>query len=299
MGHEIIRRSDFVIYDSKFNVVELPRDSLDYGVRGETIDLEYAAQDVTTERVGARTHVREVKPGDREITLTLQIFGKTRHDYEIKERALSRFFRSLGQFYIAKGTASKILYKVILDGKISLSKVNYIIPYAQATVKLKKIEIDYGISHFTTLDLHNKKVRFDGSWSFGMNLKGMATSDNTKYIFSENEPIKFYNGSDVPFKNISNPFFKVVIRIKTATLKLTLYDDYGNAFIYNNKGVEADALKSGDVLVLNGVNVELNGRNVLNKTNKRFLKTNTDINKWRILEDFNYEIEFDFRYIYE
>lgn len=299
MGFDIVRHSDFVIYDKDMKLVELPRDTFDYGTRGETITIENAGQSVKTERVGDRTHIREIQVEERSIELTVQIFGKTRHDYEIKERKLLRFFRELGAFYVSKGTAPNILYKVIHNGKIGIDKVNYIVPYALATVSLLKVDIDYGVSRFTTLDLHNRKVKFDGKWALGMNLEGIVSGKNTQYIFNQDEPIHFFNASDVPTKNISNPFFKVRIKVKSNVSKITLYDDYGNTFIYNNKQNESDNLKNGDVLEIRGVNIELNGKNVLSKTNKRFLKTKTGINKWRILEDFNYEIEFDFRYIYE
>lgn len=191
-------------------------------------------------------------------------------------------FESGKRFYVIR-TGSSAIEKVALNGEGSITFETAALPYAESV--------------WTTMDINNNGINYDGKWSYGMGLyiKGVDMYGNDKtYTWKyrhTTSPFTIFNAGDVAITS-KRMYRKIKITLGQSTNKIQLKDDSGRIFEINR------AMYSGDVILLDGPFITVNGMNAVHQTNRVFPYIYKGDNKFELIGATLFTIEFDFRYYY-
>ncbi|RAI79664.1 phage tail family protein [Macrococcoides goetzii] len=191
-------------------------------------------------------------------------------------------FESGKRFYVIR-TGSSSIEKVALNGEGSITFETAALPYAESV--------------WTTMDINNNGINYDGKWSYGMGLyfKGVDNFGNDKtYTWKyrhTTSPFTIFNAGDVAITS-KRMYRKIKITLGQSTSKIQLKDDSGRIFEINR------AMYSGDVILLDGPFITVNGMNAVHQTNRVFPYIYKGDNKFELIGATSFTVEFDFRYYY-
>lgn len=277
----------FKIYDLNFKEVPLPLDQLGYGIKGLDINIgpiEYEniyAQTSSTDQLYKRI------PKSREVSINILSTAKDTEDWRLKRDSVYKFFRQLGAFYIAEEYQPHKLLKVTVEGKYQIERP--IIRWGKADIPLKVLDTPFKRSLYTSLTLNDEGAQFTGKWSAGM---GILTDASTwKYRFTNEQP-RFLNIGDTSIKLIREKDFYIHLLIDQDAQFVEIYDGK-NTFRYNK------AVKEGDILLIKGSDVTLNGINTLGDTNFTFLEVSEGWNNWEVRGLTQYRIYVRIKFLYD
>ncbi|UTH01620.1 phage tail family protein [Macrococcoides canis] len=277
----------FKIYDLNFKEVPLPLDQLGYGIKGLDINIgpiEYEnvyAQTSSTDQLYKRI------PKTREVSINILSTAKDTEDWRLKRDNVYKFFRQLGAFYIAEEYQPHKLLKVTVEGKYQIERP--IIRWGKADIPLKVLDTPFKRSLYTSLTLNDEGAQFTGKWSAGM---GILTDASTwKYRFTNEQP-RFLNIGDTSIKLIREKDFYIHLLIDQDAQFVEIYDGK-NTFRYNK------AVKAGDILLIKGSDVTLNGINALGDTNFTFLEVYEGWNNWEVRGLTQYRLYVRIKFLYD
>lgn len=191
-------------------------------------------------------------------------------------------YESGKRFYVIR-TGSSTIEKIALRGEGSITFETVALPYSESV--------------YTTMDINDNGINYDGKWSYGMGLyiKGVDEYGNDKtYTWQykhTTSPFIIYNAGDVAITS-KRMYRKIKITLGQSTSKVQLKDDSGRIFEINR------ALYSGDVIILDGPFITVNGMNAVHQTNRVIPYIYKGDNKFELTGATSFTIEFDFRYYY-
>lgn len=276
----------FKIYDLNFKEVSLPKDRLGFGLNGLDINIgSIVYESIYATGSGADQLYKRI-PKDRKVTIDFFYTSKDIHDWSLKRDIIYSFFRKLGPFYIAEYFEPHKLLKVIVDDPYEIERVVDV--WGKATINLKVLDTPFKRSLYTSLTLNDEGAQFTGKWSAGM---GILTDASTwKYRFTNEQP-RFLNIGDTSIKLIREKDFYIHLLIDQDAQFVEIYDGK-NTFRYNK------AVKAGNILLIKGSDVTLNGINVLGDTNFTFLEVSEDWNNWEVrgLTQYRFYVRIKFLY---
>lgn len=278
----------FKIYDTHYREVTFPIDSLGYGLRGLDINIgPIIYENIYTQSSYADKLVKRY-PKDRDVSINILFTSMNTVDWRLKRDRVYEFFRNLGVFYVAETYQPFKLLKVIVDE--SYMPEREIIRWGVLEIPLKVLDTPFKQSLHTTQDIDKEGVRFNDKWGYGMGLS--SVDDQWKYTFSNENP-RFYNAGTEDIKLIQQKESMVTLIARESTNAIHIVDD-------NNRALVLDAnVQSGMALRMSGSKITLAHTNVLHHTNANFLKVNKGWNNWEIRGLNNFEMRFDFRYLYD
>ncbi len=289
----------FEIYDSNFNKVPLPVDDLEYGLLGLDIYVSSIGQDVTEHASNGMpgTLITGVQDRNRSITLSAMIKAMNSTDYRLKRDRVYSFFRELGSFYVTETQQGNKLMKVRVVEQYSAIRPQNFRTIADVEIPLKIDGQPYWISRFKTMDLHNNKgIPVTGNWSFGMGLD--VDPSKLKYQFSNVSQFEFYNAGK-QLKTIQEKGnCEIKIEFNQEVTSFTIEDATGGKWEYNPSKNTDWKIKAGSTLIFNGHDVRLNGKTIMERTNRYYFVIEKLMNKWKITGLSNYKITLDFRFKY-
>ncbi len=191
-------------------------------------------------------------------------------------------YESGKRFYVIR-TGSSTIEKIALRGEGSITFETAALPYSESV--------------YTTMDINNNGINYDGKWSYGMGLfiKGVDEYGNDKtYTWQykhTTSPFTIFNAGDVAITS-KRMYRKIKITLGQSTSKLQLKDDSGRIFEINR------AMYSGDVILIDGPFITVNGMNAVHQTNRVIPYIYKGDNKFELIGATSFTIEFDFRYYY-
>lgn len=289
----------FNIFDLNFNKVELPFDTVGFGIKG--LDLEISSIEHETFYKTLPGYPGQIDGGTRASTrdASIKMLLQTRDskDFHLKTDEIYAFFRKLDVFYVSKYLNPHKLLKVRVSQKYSLERPENMQNWSVFTIELDVVGSPYKVSQYTTMDIHNNGVRLDNhKWDYGM---GLLKDDRShQYRFNNQIAFEIYNAGDVTLKTIQE-YQDCIITIKVLNSMdyFEISDHVGNTFKYNPTYDSYYRLKAGDVITINGPHVKRNGINILNRTNVEWLEI---VPGWNIFKCSNgLDIIFDFRFKYD
>lgn len=270
------------IYDENMTEVHLPKD---YGLHYGSYPLDLEIGSFEYETIG-----RKDVPSGRSALFRGMIIANNLTDIELKTERVYQFFRTLGTFFVAKESSPFKLLKVKVTEPYTIgvgngALVDYEIPLNVQAPYFKQ-------SLHSTLDIDSEGILFNDKWAYGM---GLSTNENQwKYSFSNENP-RFYNAGTEDIK---------LIRQKESEIKLTFKGPAVNGLLDIDDSSTTfkiwEDFKAGDVLIIKGDKVTLNGNNVLGDTNFEFLTVKKGWNDWDIRGlNGQFDFEIDFRFLYD
>lgn len=280
----------FKIYDLNYNEVNFPVDSLGLGLKA--LDIEIGSiqyNSIYSESSNTDTLVKRY-PKDREVSIQAMFTAYDTADYRLKRDRVYAFFRNLGVFYVAESHQPFKLLKVIVDEAYMPERP--VIHWGMLDIPLKVLGTPFKQSIHTTLDIDNEGLLFNDKWAYGMGLS--ANENQWKYSFSNENP-RFYNAGTEEIKLIRQKESEIKLTFKGPTVNGLLdIDDSSTTFkIWED-------FKAGDVLIIKGDKVTLNGNNVLGETNFEFLTVKKGWNDWDIRGlNGQFDFDIDFRFLYD
>ncbi|WP_068672274.1 phage tail domain-containing protein [Oceanobacillus sp. Castelsardo] len=290
----------FQIYDLDFKPIPLPKDELEYGLKGMGLVVSSVGQEVTEHSIPGLpgTIITGVRDAEREISLKAWLESKDNTDFLLKRDRVYSFFKRLGSFYVTETRQGNKLMKVRVIEQYSPEIQNGVQTLTTFDIPLKIDGQPYWISRFTSLDLDEKGVPFNNHWSFGMGLD--TDPDRLTYVHSNKTSFNIYNAGTVPIKTVQEKGnCMIVIDVLQSVNNFRLYDATGRYFEYNPMKNDDWVLSSGSKIILNGHYMTLNNTPILERTNRYFLNLLPGDNKMKVEGLSNYIIAFDFRFKYD
>jgi len=297
----------FKIYDLNFKEIPLPTDQYGYGLRGLDLFLSSINRRVTTEDIPgiAGTNRIHTMDGTREVSIRALIKAMDTHDYRLKRNRVFSFFRQLGDFYVAEAHEPNKLLKVSVDDSYLPERPDGMRAWAEFEVPLSVVGQPYRISRYTSMDIHNNDIQFDGKWSAGMHLPAVGDSVDGitfdyKYVFENQRDIKVFNPSDIDLYVKQHLDFKIKFELLQNRSDIRLLDAKSKEFVFT------DSLKTGDVVEIEGHRIRKNGVLSAAKFNDVYptLLSNYNevyqqysVNEVRVSA--GVKVSFDFRYKYD
>lgn len=289
----------FHIYDLDFNPIPLPKDDLNYGLRGLGLEVSSIGQEVTEHSIPGRPGniITGVRDTDREMSLKAWLYSMDSTDFLMKRDRVYAFFRSLGAFYVTESRQGNKLIKVRVVEQYAPEKQGGVQTLTTLDIPLKIDGHPYWISRFKTMDLHNNKgIPTNGNWSFGMGVD--VSPDELIYQYENVGEFSIHNAG-IPLKTIrEKDNCEIKIEIKQSVTNFMLYDAYGGKWEYNATKESSWALKTGDVIIFNGHDVRLNKTTIMERTNRYYPLIKSGNNNFKIVGLTQYKITFDFRFKY-
>ena len=277
----------FKIYTLDFKEVPLPLDRLGYGIKGLDINISPIQHENVYTNTSNTDQLYKVVAKDREVSINILATSKDTEDWRLKRDVVYKFFRRLGAFYIAEEYQPHKLLKVIVDGNYNVDRP--ITRWGLSEIPLKVLDTPFKRSLHTSLALNNEGNQFSDKWSAGM---GILTDSSTwKYHFVNDQP-RFLNIGDTSIKLIKEKESYIELRINEDANFIEL-NDGKNTFRYNKP------VKSGDILLIKGSDITLNGKNVLGDTNFTFLEVSEGWNNWEVRYIKKYEFKINIRFLYD
>lgn len=250
----------FKIYDLNFRSIPLPSDSLGYGLKGLDLFISSIDRRVTSEELpgmpgNVRTHVQD---GTREVSINALITSMDTHDYRLKRNRVYSFFKQLGEFYIAEYHEPNKLLKVSVDAGFIPTRPQGLRTWGELEIPLSIVGQPYRISRYTSLNIHNNDIQFDGKWSPGMHLPPKGTTVNGllfdyKYVFNNETTLMVYNPSDIDLYVKQHLDVKIKFECLQNMNRISLLDANSNEFVFT------DSLVTGDVVEIEGHRIKKNG----------------------------------------
>lgn len=268
-------------YDENYKEVYLPGDSrLHYG----SIPLELTISSIQMEKAGGKS-----KPVGRTASLRGAIIASDDIDMDMKMDNVMTFLRRLGEFYVAKANTPFKLLKVEVLDSYDIEPGNGVL--TEFVVPLNVLKPFYKQSLHTTATINQDGMRFDNKWAFGMGT--WYAMNYWQYSFTNQDPT-FYNAGDEEVK---------LIKQKDSVIRLKVNTPPPNGLIDIDDGVTTFKLwrdyKAGDVIIIQGDKVLVNGKNALGDSNYEFLTVKKGWNYWDIRGVVDFEFSIDFRYLYD
>ena len=304
----------FNVFDKNMQQVQLPSDSLKYGILGTELYLSSISRRVTSEEVPGlpgtvRTHVND---GTRTIDMRIIIHAMDEHDFKLKRNRLYTFFRRLGDFYISEEYEPNKLLKVSLDESYLPENPVGVANWSRIEIPLSIVGLPYRVSRYTSMDIHNNDIQFDGKWSAGMHLPAVGeTVDGIymdyQYVFENQTNIEVFNPSDIDLYVKQHLDCKIEFECLSDMSEIRLLDDLSKEFVFRDS-----TLKAGDIVTIEGHRVKKNGSFVPADSNGSHpfndvyptLLSNYDevyqqysINEMQVSA--GVKVSFDFRYKYD
>ncbi|TDM35188.1 phage tail domain-containing protein [Macrococcoides canis] len=277
----------FKIYDLNFKEVPLPLDQLGYGIKGLDINIGPIKHENIYTQTTRTDQLYKVIAKDREVSINILATAKDTEDWRLKRDTVYKFFRRLGAFYIAEQYQPHKLLKVIVDGNYNVDRP--ITRWGLSEIPLKVLDTPFKRSLYTSLTLNDEGAQFTGKWSAGM---GILTDASTrKYRFTNEQP-RFLNIGDTSIKLIREKDFYIHLLIDQDAQFVEIYDGK-NTFRYNK------AVKAGDILLIKGSDVTLNGINALGDTNFTFLEVSEGWNNWEVRGPAKFRLYVRIKFLYD
>lgn len=243
----------------------------------------------------------------RKITLIVQAKADYGHDVAHLRDCISELFD--GQYYIremrnnyntveyesigSKTGDMELISSEYVDGKqyfvenlseITIDDQKYINEF---TVELTTVDLPFAQTRYTTMQLNAQ------AYDENTDLHGTADNidfDYTQYAFTTNTFIVF-NAGNVTVQPESM-YLKITVKGVSASSSFSIKNlTTGKTFTVNKA--------ANGTLILNGLDIKLNGINVLRDTNLTFIDIAPGFNNFEITGGTFSSIEFDFRYYYK
>ena len=277
----------FKVYDSNFKEVKIPVDPLGFGSRALEINVgPVIYENVYSQSRRADTLVKRYAK-DRQVSIVLMVSGMDETDFRMKRDVLYSFFRNLGIFFVAEEQQPFKLIKVIVNDDYDIDRQTPEI--AMPEIPLKIIDTPFKQSLHTTLDIDSEGVRWNDKWGYGMGLS--SDSEQWKYKFTNTNP-RFYNAGTEDIKLIQQKGSLISLIPKESVPWLEISD--GTTTFRMNRQTTIDS-----PLTLKGHQIRVNNANVLDQTNREFLTIKKGWNNWQIRGISKFEIEIDYRFLYD
>lgn len=305
-----------IIYDSDFNAVPLPHDTVlekegktfGYSIYALGLNLSSIDEVNTFETLPGMPGQSLInsRQGTRDVSLDLFIHARDDYDYKLKLNRLYTFLRRLGVFFIASAQEPNKLLKVKVDGRYTPTRsFTERQDIAEVNIPLAIIGQPYRISRYTSMDIHNNDIQFDGKWSAGMHLPAVGeTVDGIymdyQYVFENQTNIEVFNPSDIDLYIKQHLDCKIEFECLQSMSEIRLLDGLSNEFVFT------DDLVAGDVVTIEGHRIKKNGQFDAGKFNDVYptLLNNFDevyqlysINEMQVSA--GVKVTFDFRYKYD
>lgn len=220
--------------------------------------------------------------GERSVDLSLWLEAHDTIDYRLIRNELYAFFDTHDVFYIEETRVPSRVLKVTIDESYIPERINQ--THSSVEISCRTLDSVFWESKYTTLELH------DSGYSATAEKYGLVdsiNSDNTKYKFTDGN-FSIWNGGNV------------TVEPETMYLKITATGTNG-ALEMQNKATgdtfKVNASFGGD-LVIDGMNIKLNGVNVFRDTNKRYIRLASGKNDFEVIGQFT-DITIDFRFYYK
>ena len=277
----------FKIYNLNFNEVKLPVDDLGFGLKSLDINVgPVIYENIYTSSSRADQLVKRY-PKDRDVSINAMFTAYNTVDWRLKRDRVYSFFRNLGVFYIAESYQPYKLLKVIVDESYEVDRP--VIRWGFLEIPLKIIDTPFKQSLHTTLDIDSEGVRWNDKWGYGMGLS--SDSSEWKYKFTNTNP-RFYNAGTEDIKLIQQKGSLIRLIPKESVPWLEISD--GTTSFRMNRQTTIDS-----PLTLKGHQIRVNNANVLDQTNREFLTIKKGWNNWQIRGISKFEIEIDYRFLYD
>ena len=218
----------------------------------------------------------------RDVELTMWFKAKDTIDYRLLRDELYAYFDSYDYFYVIETNKPTRALKIVIDENIQDKRINTY--YGEITINARTVDIPFWVSLYTTKELS------DTGYSALVEKYGLVDGiheTHQKYVF-HSDVFDVWNGGNVR------------IEPESMHLKITVKGTNGNIKIKNKTTNQTFEIKSkvGGTLEIDGINVKMNGVNILRDTNKKYISIAPKLNKFEITGAFK-EISFDFRYYYK
>ena len=277
----------FKIYDLNYKEVSFPVDDLGFGLKSLDINVgPVIYENIYTSSSRADQLVKRY-PKDRDVSINAMFTAYNTADWRLKRDRVYGFFRNLGVFYIAESYQPYKLLKVIADESYEVDRP--VIRWGLLEIPLKIIDTPFKQSLHTTLDIDSEGIRWNDKWGYGMGLS--SDSSEWKYKFTNTNP-RFYNAGTEDIKLIQQKGSLIRLIPKESVPWLEISD--GTTSFRMNRQTTIDS-----PLTLKGHQIRVNNANVLDQTNREFLTIKKGWNNWEIRGIKNFEIEVDFRFLYD
>lgn len=277
----------FKIYDLNYKEVSLPVDDLGYGLKSLDINVgPVIYENIYTSSSRADQLVKRY-PKDRDVSINAMFTAYNTVDWRLKRDRVYSFFRNLGVFYIAESYQPYKLLKVIVDENYEVDRP--VIRWGLLEIPLKIIDTPFKKSLHTTLDIDSEGVRWNDKWGYGMGLS--SDSSQWKYKFTNTNP-RFYNAGTEEIKLIQQKESLIRLIPKESAPWIEISD--GTTTFRLNRQTTIDS-----PITLKGHQIRVNNANVLGQTNREFLTIKKGWNNWEVRGISNFEIEIDFRPLYD
>ena len=277
----------FKIYDLNYKEVSFPVDDLGFGLKSLDINVgPVIYENIYTSSSRADQLVKRY-PKDRDVSINAMFTAYNTVDWRLKRDRVYSFFRNLGVFYIAESYQPYKLLKVIVDESYEVDRP--VIRWGVLEIPLKIIDTPFKQSLHTTLDIDSEGVRWNDKWGYGMGLS--SDSSEWKYKFTNTNP-RFYNAGTEDIKLIQQKGSLIRLIPKESVPWLEISD--GTTSFRMNRQTTIDS-----PLTLKGHQIRVNNANVLDQTNREFLTIKKGWNNWQIRGISKFEIEIDYRFLYD
>ena len=277
----------FKIYDLNYKEVSFPVDDLGFGLKSLDINIgPVIYENIYTSSSRADQLVKRY-PKDRDVSINAMFTAYNTVDWRLKRDRVYSFFRNLGVFYIAESYQPYKLLKVIVDESYEVDRP--VIRWGLLEIPLKIIDTPFKQSLHTTLDIDSEGIRWNDKWGYGMGLS--SDSSEWKYKFTNTNP-RFYNAGTEDIKLIQQKGSLIRLIPKESVPWLEISD--GTTSFRMNRQTTIDS-----PLTLKGHQIRVNNANVLDQTNREFLTIKKGWNNWEIRGISKFEIEIDFRFLYD
>lgn len=277
----------FKIYDLNYKEVSLPVDDLGYGLKSLDINVgPVIYENIYTSSSRADQLVKRY-PKDRDVSINAMFTAYNTVDWRLKRDRVYSFFRNLGMFYVAESHQPFKLLKVIVDENYEVDRP--VIRWGLLEIPLKIIDTPFKKSLHTTLDIDSEGVRWNDKWGYGMGLS--SDSSQWKYKFTNTNP-RFYNAGTEEIKLIQQKESLIRLIPKESAPWIEISD--GTTTFRLNRQTTIDS-----PITLKGHQIRVNNANVLGQTNREFLTIKKGWNNWEVRGISNFEIEIDFRPLYD
>ena len=277
----------FKIYDLNYKEVSFPVDDLGYGLKSLDINVgPVIYENIYTSSSRADQLVKRY-PKDRDVSINAMFTAYNTVDWRLKRDRVYSFFRNLGVFYIAESYQPYKLLKVIVDESYEVDRP--VIRWGLLEIPLKIIDTPFKQSLHTTLDIDAEGVRWNDKWGYGMGLS--SNTEQWKYKFTNTNP-RFYNAGTEDIKLIQQKGSLIRLIPKESVPWLEISD--GTTSFRMNRQTTIDS-----PLTLKGHQIRVNNANVLDQTNREFLTIKKGWNNWQIRGISKFEIEIDYRFLYD
>ena len=277
----------FKIYDLNYKEVSFPVDDLGFGLKSLDINVgPIIYENIYTSSSRSDQLVKRY-PKDRNVSINAMFTAYNTVDWRLKRDRVYSFFRNLGVFYIAESYQPYKLLKVIVDESYEVDRP--VLRWGVFEIPLKIIDTPFKQSLHTTLDIDSEGIRWNDKWGYGMGLS--SDSSEWKYKFTNTNP-RFYNAGTEDIKLIQQKGSLIRLIPKESVPWLEISD--GTTTFRLNRQTTIDS-----PLTLKGHQIRVNNANVLDQTNREFLTIKKGWNNWQIRGISKFEIEIDYRFLYD